>query len=241
MQFSHPNIETIKEKMPHQHLTRIVGEPDYSSLHTLYKEVKANAASVRSTLGGGRHGHLGMVISPTAYAHHSATPWIEPNHPGPFANIPVGTNQHQANHLRDLYNQEVYRFQTAYTVLTIIAGQIKHAIEEDYIADEVDTTTGKFNENLHIIINNLFNEYGAVKTDFVEAKLQELKSKSYDPAVPLAATFARIESLMDLAEAAHISYTLEQRFAISISILEKTGKFGNALKEWYALTAPNKT
>ena len=241
MQFSNSSIDAIKEKMPFQSLTRIVGEPDQPSLHNLYKEVKANAAAVHSTLGGGQHGHLGLVVPATTYAHLSNTPWIDPIHPGADLIIPAGTAQHQANHLRDVYSRNMHRFQTAHTVITVITGQIKQAIEEDFLADEVDIDTGRFNANLRDTIQNLFAEYGNVKPSVVQEKLQELQDKHYDPSVPLAATFARIEALCDLAEAARVPYTLEQRLAIAIGIIERTGKFGSALKEWYALPVMNQT
>jgi len=241
MHFSTATIDAIKEKMPYQSLTRIIGEPDYSSLHTLHREVKANASAIHSTLGGGSHGHLGMVITPAAYAHLSATPWIDPVHPGTVVNIQAGTAQHQANHLRDIHQQALGRFQLADTVNTILTSQIKNAIEEDYLADEVDIQTGKFNDHLTATIQNLFAEYGSVKSAFVQQKLQELQNKHYDPAVPLAATFARIEALVDLAEAAKIPYTIQQTVAIAINILENTRKFGSALKEWYAIAPVEQT
>ena len=241
MQFSSSTIDAIKEKMPHQSLTRIIGEPDYTSLHNMHREVKANASAIHSTLGGGAHGHLGMVITPATYAHLSATPWIDPVHPVSIVNIPAGTAQHQANHLRDIHQQELGRFQLADTVNTILTSQIRNAIEEDYLADEVNIQTGKFNDPLVTTIQNLFAEYGSVKATFVQEKLQELQSKHYDPAVPLAATFARIEALVDLAEAAKIPYTIEQTLAIAINIIEKTGKFGSALKDWYALVPVEQT
>ena len=162
-----------------------------------------------------------MVITPAAYAHLSAKSWIDPVLPGPIVNIPPGTAQHQANHLRDIHNQALGRFQLVDTVNTILTSQMKNAFEEDYLADEVNTEKGKFNGPLPTSIQNLFTEYCTVKPAFVQAKLEEIQSKHHDPAVPLAATFARIEALVDPAEAANVPYTLEQRLAIAISIIEK--------------------
>ena len=45
-------------------LTPMVGELTYETLELLLKQLKANARSVHSNLGGGQHGHLGLVISP---------------------------------------------------------------------------------------------------------------------------------------------------------------------------------
>jgi hypothetical protein len=59
----------------HPDLTKIIGIPTYDTLHKLNQEIKSNATSVHSNLGGGQHGHLGLVISPIAYAFLSDTPY----------------------------------------------------------------------------------------------------------------------------------------------------------------------
>lgn len=43
---------------PKPDLTKIIGIPTYDTLHTLQLELKTNAQSVHSNLGGGNHGHL---------------------------------------------------------------------------------------------------------------------------------------------------------------------------------------
>ena len=55
-QTSVPNYrETLFE---YPELTPIHGEPSYESLRVLYNQIKANARSVHTTLGGGQHGHF---------------------------------------------------------------------------------------------------------------------------------------------------------------------------------------
>ena len=49
-------------------LTPIIGKPDYQSLKRLKDQIKANAQAVPSTLGGGQHGLLGLVLSDVEYA-----------------------------------------------------------------------------------------------------------------------------------------------------------------------------
>ena len=43
-------------------LSPILGQPDYESLYQLNTDLRANAFSVHSNLGGGAHGHLLMVL-----------------------------------------------------------------------------------------------------------------------------------------------------------------------------------
>ena len=61
---------------PHPDLTPIIGQPNYITLNTLYNQIKANATSVYSNLGGGQHGHLGLVLTPTDYARISPVPYV---------------------------------------------------------------------------------------------------------------------------------------------------------------------
>ena len=52
----------------HKVLTRINGEPNFGSLHHLLMQLKANAVSVPTTLGGGSHGFIGIILSGPTYA-----------------------------------------------------------------------------------------------------------------------------------------------------------------------------
>eukprot|EP00957_Ditylum_brightwellii_P073124 5558020-Ditylum_brightwellii.AAC.1 len=56
---------TIIEK---PELTRVHGKPTMASLLTICNEIQANAQAVSTTLGGERHGHLGLVMTPQDYA-----------------------------------------------------------------------------------------------------------------------------------------------------------------------------
>ena len=79
-------------------LPTIHGEPDYVQLKNLQDLLKANASQVTSELGGGAHGHLGLILTPAEYTLIAALPYICPGHPGPLV-IPLGTTLHAANAL----------------------------------------------------------------------------------------------------------------------------------------------
>ena len=86
-----PSVEDVTNAFPTA-VTKITGEPNYASLKNLKDELKANAASIPTTLGGGTHGYLGLILSPAAYATIAATQFIEPIYPGQHPNIPAGTS-----------------------------------------------------------------------------------------------------------------------------------------------------
>ena len=86
-----PSVEDFTNAFPN-HLSPIVGEPTYQTLKELKDQLKANAASIPTTLGGGNHGYLGLILSPAAYATISPTAFTEPAYPGQHPTIPAGTN-----------------------------------------------------------------------------------------------------------------------------------------------------
>ena len=76
----------------YKELTRIEGEPTAEHLIRLNKELKANALSVYSNLGGAQHGHLFLVMTPAQFGLISVTPFVRPAHPGTLV-IQPGTTQ----------------------------------------------------------------------------------------------------------------------------------------------------
>jgi hypothetical protein len=65
MSDNHPNYR--EAYFQHPTLTKISGDPAYTSLAKLEREIKANGKSAPSILGGGSQGHLGLVSSPYSY------------------------------------------------------------------------------------------------------------------------------------------------------------------------------
>jgi hypothetical protein len=82
-------------------LDRIHGEPNPENLLRFQKQLKANARTVYSNLGGAQHGHLFLVLSPTAYALISNTAFVRPTHPRLLL-IPAGSTEAQIHLKRNL-------------------------------------------------------------------------------------------------------------------------------------------
>eukprot|EP00957_Ditylum_brightwellii_P144998 11043282-Ditylum_brightwellii.AAC.1 len=57
--------DEIKVKFPHPTLQRVEGESDYASINAIMQQLYKNAATILSSLGGGAHGHIGLVMEPT--------------------------------------------------------------------------------------------------------------------------------------------------------------------------------
>ena len=68
-------FDDIEKKMPHPTLTKIEGEPDYSTMSVLREELIRNAIAVKSTFGGGKHGHYSSITKPATYLIEAGVEW----------------------------------------------------------------------------------------------------------------------------------------------------------------------
>src|SRR5688500_7301577 len=107
-----PNVKDVY--FQHKVLTRVHGKPTFETLKVLLDELKANASSVPTTLGGGMYGHLGLVISPTRYATLTATPFVRPANPGPFTPPAAGTGP-QIQAAKDVWREAQLTFELSQT------------------------------------------------------------------------------------------------------------------------------
>jgi hypothetical protein len=82
-------IDDIIAKFPNKHLPLIDGEPDYSSISTMVQLLYGNAATLPTAMGGGRNGHIGIIMPAPLYATLSNIPYVAPPDPGP---IPIHAN-----------------------------------------------------------------------------------------------------------------------------------------------------
>ena len=212
-------------------ITRIHGEPTYDSIKRLHNELKANAGRVPSNLGGGLHGHLALVISPAQYSMLSNTPFVRPAHPGPFF-YPPGTSEINIRLLRDNYTEAVRVFREVTGVDNALRAQIVEAIEPQFLTALRNRQTNAISLPTYQILQFLYDEYGRVTPQMLQDQETKLKNMVYDPTHPIDSLFAAVEELCDLAESGGTPYTQAQCVNIAYVILNNTGAFPDAIRDW---------
>ncbi len=153
-------IPSVKDTyFQHKVLTRIHGKPVYESLQTLTTELKANAGSVPSTLGGGQHGHLGLLLSAVRYAAllHTA-PWVSPVNPGPFVPPDAGTGP-QIEAGKDVWHELMQTFELCQATEKALIAQIVESIDPIYIRALLNRATGQYSTSIRAMILHLLTTY----------------------------------------------------------------------------------
>ena len=115
-------------------VTKIHGQPTNQDIDILDDELTAIASSFPSELGGGLHGHAGLVKNDADYEIFApGTPFVVPANPGvyPLGNIPAAQRgQREAEH-KALQTQ----FQTCIGASKGLKDLILQAVDEDFLLE----------------------------------------------------------------------------------------------------------
>ena len=214
--------------------TPIQGTPTYKALKRLKAELRANASSVESDLGGGNHGYLGLVLSDAEYTSVSPTPFLAPAYPAPL-NIPANATQVRAFELRNQHDDAKRKYYECKNVEKALQRFIQDAIEDKYLQHLVNEDTQLIQADIPDILDHLMENYGRVSSDEVKAKEDEIRKMSFHPADPMVLIFGPIETLEKLAVAAGITYTTNQLNELALTVIRNTRDFEQALLSWEAL------
>ena len=216
-------------------LTAIRGEPDFESILKLNNEIKANAQSVPTTLGGGNHGLLGLVITPEEYALVSNVPFTREPHPGPLT-FPPGTTALQSKVHEDAHKKRFHLYNACVGVEKALIQQLVKAVEEDWLTPLRNQTTNALQGTIPDIVAYLFTTHGDISPESLIKREQQVKTMEYRPDTePVDKVFTEVTQLIDYASAAGAPYTRPQTLNIAYVILKNTRVFNNAIKAWNRL------
>jgi hypothetical protein len=75
---------------PHSSLPKVTGEPMFEDLKVIRRLLNTHAMSVSLYVGGGHHGHLGIIMSNEEYFSIAAYVFPAPSNPGAPAEVVAG-------------------------------------------------------------------------------------------------------------------------------------------------------
>ena len=122
--------------VPHPELTKLTtGDiPNAAFVRVISRELYANAGSIPTTLGGGQHGHIGILMPVAEYATLAgplAPPFVMPDRPAvPAYGTMNGANQAQA---RAVYERAIRDYETAVATRSLLKNQILEAVPKEYL------------------------------------------------------------------------------------------------------------
>ena len=82
------SVDDIVAKFLTKSLPPLPGKPDYDFISQLNQIMYGNAATLPTTLVGGAHGHIGLIMKATLYVTLSATTYVAPIEPPLTPDVP---------------------------------------------------------------------------------------------------------------------------------------------------------
>ena len=116
----------------------------YDTLHLLKNEIKANAISIHSNLGGGQHRHLVLVISLEVYGHVANVAYTLPLHPRNLEIAPTTTKHVADHHMTRTHVESLRVFHEVRGIERTLFQKLVTATDSSYLAALRNRMTGQF-------------------------------------------------------------------------------------------------
>ena len=227
------DIDKIIAQFEKTQCTPILERPNFKNLIQLKNELKANAGSIKTTLGGGAHGHLGLVLTPREYTIICPqTPFNKPGQPIPPV-ITQQMNNYDQVRLRSEYMDDLRLYDLTNNVEKALVNMMCQAVGEVYMKQYRNTVTNNITRPLQEVLEELFDTYGQVTSDELEQEEMELSKYEHDVSVPLVVLWDKVSYLKEVGELAKIPYSLQQLISKALRIIRNTGDLEDAIKEWH--------
>ena len=114
---------------------------------------------VHSNIGGGQHGYLGLLVSPTAYNLLKNTPFFRQVYPGSLV-IPIAATCHVQEELKRQYDENLRIFHETWGVEQTLIQKLVLVVKARYTTAMRNKTSGKFTGTLFRIIQYMIVTYG---------------------------------------------------------------------------------
>jgi hypothetical protein len=229
-----------REELQKEEITKIFGQPTEHDITKMEKELTAIAAATPSSLGGGNHGHAGIIVEDVKYTTMTGgIAFVNPPNPGLYPNI--AANETAGTRAREvaIHKGAVQEYEIFCGVEAELKDILLKAVDNDFVLEIEDETLGFFNESPKTIIAHLRNRGGTL--DFTDTmKLIEERDSEWDGTEVPQVYFNRVTKAMEQLQRAGINSDLNERRDKALFYLKNTGEYDPAVREGENKTAATK-
>ena len=234
----------------------------------MWRQLKRNAQRIPTTLGGGNHGYLALLITPTEYLNiPGTTAFNRPGTPGIFH--PVGTRGAGVGGARTrsgrgmvapragaamlipptpaeitiqkaIHDENLRQYNEVQCVETLLRNQLLNSFDTQYL-DALRDTNDMINLPIHSIIQYLIRTFGQISEEHYMSMEDEMKEFVYNPSLPVDIVFNKIDFFVDISKLTDRDVSAQRQVQLAYLIFNRTGVFRDSLKTWNARILNMKT
>ncbi len=202
----------------------------------------AIAAAIPTSIGGGNHGHAGIIVNDAKYLTMTrGIQFITPINPGAYpTNIPGNTTNAVRSRKEAMHKTLVREYEIYCGVKQALKDIILETVEKDYLLEIEDEVLGYLNQTPKQMITHLCNP--GRQMDFTDTKklISEQDSEWDTNEVPQV-YFNRVEKAIKQLKRAGIQSNLNKRRDTALYFLKASGEYDAAVREWEAKSETDKT
>jgi hypothetical protein len=225
---------------PHSYLPKVTGEPTFEDLKVIWRLLNTNAMSVASYEGGGRHGHLGIIMTNEEYFAIAVDVFPVPNNPGPSAAAGVGMMPAVIAETTRLHREATQVHRTYHNVDQAIKKLIIESFDDAYLNALSDEIVGYANCTSLQLLTHLLSYYAMIAPTELTQNYERLNTR-YDPNLPIEMLFEQIQDARAFAVAGGQSYGNAMIVNVEYMLIFNTGLFPDACRTWQSRAIARKT
>jgi uncharacterized protein (DUF433 family) len=235
------SVDDIVAKFPNKTIPTIAEEPDYATINNMVEIVYGNAASLPTSLGGGSHGHISLLMTPALYDTLApGTAYDAPADPGPVPVHAVGATA-TARESNALNHKELRRiFDNHHNMDAALKAQVIDTIQDTYIGELRNKYTGYLGVTTRDLLDHLLDRYGKITPADIVACKKEMTAP-IDSTQPIDLDFKRIDDCIQYADDGQVPFTIDQILQTTYHAVSTSGYYSEACTEWHRCPPNQKT
>jgi hypothetical protein len=170
--------------IPHSSLPKVTGEPTFEDLKVIRRLLNTNAVSVASYEGGGRHGHLGIIMTNEEYFAIAVDVFPAPSTSRPSAAVVAVTTAAVIAETTRLQREATQVYHTYHNVDQVIKKLIIESFDDTYLNALLDEIVGYANCTSLQLLTHLLTYYAMIAPTELTQNYERLNTP-YDPNIPI--------------------------------------------------------
>jgi hypothetical protein len=196
--------------------------------------------SVASYKGGGRHGHLGIIMTNEEYFAIAVHAFPVPDNPGPSATVVEGMTAAVMTETTRLHREATQVYRTYHNVDQAINKLIIESFDDAYRNALSDEIVGYANCTSLQLLTHLLT-YCAMIAPTELTQHHERLNTPYDPNQPIETLFQQIQEARAFAVAGGQPYGAAMVVNVAYTLVFNTGLFPDACRAWQSRAIVAKT
>ena len=224
--------DITEAKIAAKHVTKITGQPTDRDLTLLKKELVKIAGKEPTSLGGGKHGHIGILMKETDYKaiSNGGVEFTIPSHPGHHpTTLSTSTGTREKQLLK--HKAELVTYETCQGVISGTKELIAGAVSTEWL-EEINDDILEFQKVTCLeMLEHLEDRGGDV--DYID--IQEMRKERdapWNPNEHIVTYFSGTQGAVKRLKKAGVTSDEVELLANALYSIKQSGEMEHALQEW---------